>query len=983
MKTFTLIFISLLILLAAPALVRESIVHADEQECIDWFGNEMNGDPDDWEAVNPTGDTYPGGEVLEDKINGTYAGNNEYAIRHVGIVFPEPRVVTSITISVEYNQTRSFSSAVRARALTYGGESDPGPYNLITEDTPGNYTGGPGTYVHQWEGSITVPGLLLFGQAPSNGADGAYIRFIHVQICDNGAAVYYQPLVQSDEASFLGFQHYNHVTGLFANESHPGTSYAVSTAPGKLVHAAVGGEIVSVKPLDLQLCGWIFTLGTYNFADPCNFVLTNTGTETAYVFEPRPDKAGVFVVRLYNEDLDRTFYYVVKNAYSYVQQFDVIQANCILGETWEFFEDHTVTDSSLSFGVSFGPLPSASVSASVSQHSEQSLQSEGIVFVMVKEGSGWGGDFSEVYEHDLYTLEPTTTTACGQSKEYRDCVGDGQLSNPGSWESVGAVSWLSPGVALSGGAFIQSQYNLEVDGNPKMTVAARSVGGTGSLRIGIGQSSMTFPAAAGDYVDYEIEGSDHGGGDIADGIFSILISNKGTTQLQILYACISYTTDPDSGDPLPDPEPQPPACYFQNASFNSGGAGWSATGSTESVDGALRLYDGDTIAQNVHLHPGTYYFRVTHSLYHYNTYTPSPTDTTGTVSLEFDWPTGTGYSAIDDVTISQYALSNNLLVSEVEIVVADETDGSFVIRASLADNPADVPGVTFRDVCLGTDGGEPFPGYDEPTSPTPPITDGQCDIQTIPPGNDIGQWIYWLWGNFRGFFSCELMPVLNQMLEALQDILRLIAWRFRYYLITLEIYRDYFGGQIVPWLSGHFANMANGRQTFVQINETEQCGNLFCLVESIFGGFTDIFVSIGDVIRDVITEVLGPIVQFIIQLLNVAFGFVFSLIQTLFNLALQFITAIIGIFLRVFDLFSIIVNAWNNATPEPIPGMPTCSVNPEQSGYCVVLWVLENTIFSGRGALIIPILTAYLWVLMALWAIQSLRTRLMEGASVS
>jgi len=84
-------------------------------------------------------------------------------------------------------------------------------------------------------------------------------------------------------------------------------------------------------------------------------------------------------------------------------------------------------------------------------------------------------------------------------------------------------------------------------------------------------------------------------------------------------------------------------------------------------------------------------------------------------------------------------------------------------------------------------------------------------------------------------------------------------------------------------------------------------------------------------------------------------------------------------FISLFQtLFEAVINSYINAPPIDIPHMPACSTNPQQNGLCIGLWMMENTIFSGTGALLIPLLISYSGIMWLLWAVKEIKKVVLE-----
>ena len=124
-------------------------------------------------------------------------------------------------------------------------------------------------------------------------------------------------------------------------------------------------------------------------------------------------------------------------------------------------------------------------------------------------------------------------------------------------------------------------------------------------------------------------------------------------------------------------------------------------------------------------------------------------------------------------------------------------------------------------------------------------------------------------------------------------------------------------------------------------------------------------------------------------------GGLLNLIGALLNallLILHYLLAIAGHLLSILgDLiseylrrFGILLSAYADAAPIPIPFLPQCVSDPMGSQLCAVWDILENTIFAGTlGVLIIPLLNGILGLTIALFVLLRIRSFLKESSEVT
>lgn len=665
-------------------------------------------------------------------------------------------------------------------------------------------------------------------------------------------------------------------------------------------------------------------------------------------------------VRVLTSDGDEYGYYV-DDAPSFVVEGQIIRVGCIIGRTFPVKASKTWTYS-ISGGIS-GSGPNASIGAMIRPGE---YFDEGVAFIIKAVD---GQPVSIVNDIAVY---PTLENACNVREEFRECEGDAALESASNWQTRGDVSELSPGFVLGFNASISREFNLSADRLPRLRVEARSMGTTSRMRLRLGETVETFDVSYLD-LEYRIEAGEH---DPDRGLFfTVSVQNLSSTSILIRWACVSHFLTED----LEEREDPPANCYFGNASFTDNSV-WASAGTVYAYPGEYRMDSGALIYQPVRLYPGDYVISVEAAIWHLNSYTMDDTDTSTTLTLEYDWPQDSSYTLIESATIADMASYGNTFTFTAQIVVATTDEGQFVIRPTLSSTPSGVQGISIREACLNPvgDGWPPNPDGPPPGGePEGPFNEN-CTPNPRPSGEGISSWFTWHWLNFRGFFSCELMILLNDMYKLGVNTYKLIGWSARWSQSSVMIGADWISTDAIYWAEGHFANMALGRETFIQVNESQNCSNLWCAIGALFGTVDGIFDNLADVIQSVLENVFGPLIAFIINLVNTTIGFVFSLIIALINIGIYLISVLITAVARVLSLFTGLIDAWNNAEPEPIPGLPSCYYDPRQSGFCMVLHGMEQTIFSGRGALLIPLLIGFGSIHMLLWTIKEFKHTLLE-----
>jgi hypothetical protein len=169
--------------------------------------------------------------------------------------------------------------------------------------------------------------------------------------------------------------------------------------------------------------------------------------------------------------------------------------------------------------------------------------------------------------------------------------------------------------------------------------------------------------------------------------------------------------------------------------------------------------------------------------------------------------------------------------------------------------------------------------------------------------------------------------------------------------------------QVFPWLAGYFSNMTTGSTTTIYAEES--CNNLFCFL----GGLGELLLSPLQSLIDGIVDILSRL----ITILEGGFGLLFDAVSGFLEAAYGIIEFLLAVINDVRNLFASLLTLWNDTPPASLPFVPTCSTNPQSSGMCVAFWMMEHTIFSGTGALFIPLIISFGSLLGLLWSVRKLR----------
>lgn len=734
------------------------------------------------------------------------------------------------------------------------------------------------------------------------------------------------------------------------------------------VYAARSGTIASIRPIRNANCD--------SSSDSCYVVFSHdTGNAfKEFVFM----LSDVYIVTIETAP-SRYLNYLVTNPTVYTQIGAAISEGCPLGESvpivnqfttvgqvaknilefiealWGLFLDPTAIDEIISV-LSPAQLPN-------STH-----------FTVVQDVVIVGGDsFLLPIIQSLVAYTEDEPRSC----EYQPsaCLNtDPELKRPELWNSIGLTEFFSGGgVVLNPGASIDMQLTLDSEADYTVEVWARSMQeAPGQVAAQIGQTFTTFTINGQNYQQLVIPSGTHTP-DVGL-YYTLAVSNQGTTPVFIQSIC---ARDENEGSA------RPATCYFDNPSFDGlpAAQGWDVSGSVNDgiIPGEIVMRDGDTISQNAQLYPdgveAHIYFVTVTATVGGATIETLRADSASDVGFEYEYPVGAGFEALfgpnsaDMYPVSGFFtgvdngitfLPDNQIVFYANVTVSSFENSDFTFRAVIDSANPDLF-VRVREVCID----DPFDHHDEPDAwiPEPPFGPNCVGISP-PQGNDIGPWIFYHWSQLERFFQCDLLILLNRMHDTAQRTYNLIGWQFRYWQSTLLMATNWLSSDLVYWLNGHFRNMAVGQVTTIENAPSA---------------------SLWDVLLALVNLVIGPLIGMLNQILTVILGIVGQAVTLLFSIIDDVISLVLAMLIQAVNLFNlgqtllkVIIDAYNNATPTPLPGMADCSANPQANAWCIAMWVLSNTIFSGTGAAIIPVVTGILSIHLILWVIGELKRAVMQ-----
>ncbi len=743
-----------------------------------------------------------------------------------------------------------------------------------------------------------------------------------------------RPLVEGDEDEWGLYDYdYIHTEDPSWNEIDSWMSpdklvYAFSSQAQTQVLAPTAGTIKNITPLSFEMCS--------SFLPDCRVVVPKAihGGNGMYVYDLAYSNVSVVEIDIGS---DTSLFYIVSDAQNYVAIDQEIEENCILGLTISIMPvtfDLTTGD----FGLPLLNPPGG----------------KSVAFAFMVEN----GEVSRLLP--LLTEYGSPNQACNAYPEFAACLnGNPEVRQPGTfWQFTGAVEYLGNierGVILQAGAAIEQKILLDPTKSYGVVAVVQPflgpadyhhdiAGRTMSLRLG--QTLVNAIAiTTTDWKQYKIPAAIHTA-DNPGNIYTLRVMNTGQGALFLSGVCVSEQPT----------ELITETCYLQNPDFDTGD-GWTLAGGASITNGVARMPNGASITQEVSLlpnigdPPGDYVIAIGARIL------ATGPATGATASLDYQWPSPPAQSL--PLTINWNQPGQPGYPDEPEnladtITVTEATTANLVITANFSGS-TDIVAIAIESVCIQPAG----------QVVDPPLIGFTCNVIAAPVDNNLGSWISYHWRQLERFFKCDLMVLLNRMLRVAQDVYKLMGWGIRYLIVYLQSFSSWSSSALFPWLSGNFRNMAVGQVT--TINQTSSGPGLW------------------DVLLALINGVFGPLVSAVNQIVGLLVSVIGQAASLLFTVLTAIITFIVMIVNQALSLLQLgqqllgtLIMSFNTAAPQPIPGVPMCGADPKSSPFCVGLWVLDNTIFSGPGVAIIPLITAILSIHLVLWVVGELKGSVVE-----
>lgn len=718
------------------------------------------------------------------------------------------------------------------------------------------------------------------------------------------------------------------------------------------VHAVLGGTVLEVRPLleyecyDIGL--WISNY-PYN-PNGCLLEIPNWATTSTKNMFIESISTPIYVVRVKHDD-DSEMRYLIVNPR--VTAGLNIRDSCVIGQTIPM---RTYSSLTTIFGMFLetyqDALPDASYNAVRSLFTDivdttAGFSGGALVMGYVDTAEEAPEDIAPPPGYGQIILEgySSPANACDTSANFADCVSiNPQFFNEGEyWLNVNPLKpalWTNPGVILEPGGKI-TLPNLPLDPGTPFGASAQierlvtNMLGSGRIKVTVGQSAYT-ESVSGTITTVRLESQTHTANNGV--LYDISIENVGEDDLKVHYFCLTEGESEVVKN-----------CLFDNYSFDMGLSGWDTSGGevNAAVPGSILLENGENISQTIPLAPNA---DSTPHTYDIEIEAKIPLSTGGQIYFSWD-----GIAASSAITVIPFIGFNDTATHTRQITVSATDIQPFIITAYLPNltGPPVEGTITIYRVCIvgpypqqgggGIDIGQP---------------EG-CGAVAFPSGGDVQAVLQWHWFQIDRFNRCEFMPKLNELYKSLVKGFNDLNAQFKFWRQVIYSFSAWMDNSLFPWLAGYMSNITPGT---IIVEGGGSCNDLFCFLTSL------------------IDQVVGPIVDLIVGLISQAADLLFSVIGGMLALLISFLTQVFALLQTVLQIFFGLIGQFASAPPKPLPGMPNCVTSPTE-GICVLWWVADNTLFSGPGAAIIPLIVAVLYIEIVLWLIGEVKAVIVKAGT--
>lgn len=753
------------------------------------------------------------------------------------------------------------------------------------------------------------------------------------------------------------------------------STFAISNVYNANVLNVSDGFVVSVTPITEDMCrervnpfaaSWFFNKALRH---NCLLVMPRSlvpgDDDLIFLIDP----TAAYLVTISDSETGDFFEYLVTNPT--VEAGSNILAGCILGTTLEILNLQPLELKSvgISAGCSIGTENTGcGLTGSVIWSIASPITGKGVAFVTQRSISTG----ESVPLRSRMVIDNVGSNACTSDESLASCLGTNpKFENGGDgWTLNGAGIFNEPGVTLQPGASVETTYVLQTsyaDYYANLNVSSPAY--FSQVQVTIGAVSHAFETRqVAQNIQFQVDPP-------TLPVVPIIIKNTGTVAIFVEYFCV---TD--------GPPSQPPGqCYFKDFSFTYGSPDSPWDENQWTLDKGIGLYDpiidsggllilnNATFSQPVTLYPQDdgsgfdYRIRITYRVMWNETVASWAT---GEAQIAMEWPDGDGFNLIEQRPIADITAHpdpyqwkfQTFETQYIKTVTTDPISGEMTFLVANQYN-TDMIGFVISEACIEPVTDVEFPGPPGGGGYIPPFQVNCTGDIPYPIGGDVGQWLAWHWHNLDQFFQCDLMKMLNSIHKTSLDTYQAIIWMFRYAIATTLKFTGWGTGQVIPWLNGHFNNLAQGRVTY--IDDTGDGG-----------------LNVWDVLFALIERVVQPIIDLLTRLVGGAADILFNVINSLISFFFAFLGQIISFIGLVQSLLGSIIVAFNTSTALTFPGAPACDVNPQGNVICIGIWVMDNTVFSGPGALIIPMIISIVSIRFLIWAARDVKKAILSIGNV-
>lgn len=718
---------------------------------------------------------------------------------------------------------------------------------------------------------------------------------------------------------------FNTSNSLYQNVNGNLSALAFSYKDNAPVHAAIDGTVTNIYRARPEDCttylGDINILGSLFgqqclFEDPGGDAWVFDGIDSSLVYQNTYIQASVVTVSSATDNLE--FVYFVNNTEQFVSVGDSIAAGCVLGTTvgLQDTDRSLATVSAYQAGTPFDPIP------------EMTLEP-----LVDAPACGASGETSQFDTTQCLNQDPTLTDIGVWTSSNLDYVDPGVILNPDTFGDG------------SGGS-IRQILNLDLTREPQVIISAKAIGADSLFTISVGDTVQEFSLSQyTDYFQVLTFSAPSAQPDVGD-FHTVKIHNLSfNAWVALNFVCVRHALD-TGGLPVDPPLVDSQTCTFLNYSFSDGDTNWSFSGGYDAPPGEIRITTSN-FSQSITLAAGNYRVMADIGILHDGTYTYS--GQSGDVTLQMDWDTVS--LAVGTASYQALSYTNEAQLENTFTVAADNTaTATFTYVLYLP--PSGVTGIIVRSVCIVQD----TPGIQ--------IVSEKCQVIATPTDNNVSSWTYWLWKNQNQFFQCDLMKMLNKIYAFMVKSFQTWGYTVRWSMALTDLGIRWMASDLLPWMAGYWSNIEPGT---IIVEGSSECNSIWCLGKTLIDGFNNAIDRLFDSLDFVLRDIIKPLIDLIIDIINLALRMLLDVLNAIIDLIFLLIGEIVKLFLFARDLLIALIAAWNNSTPQAIPGIWDCVNDTTPHAVCWILWMLENTLFGGvTGGLIIPLVVSLGYILVTI-----------------